>query len=168
MRTLRKRGKWIAIAGLVILIVFLGFFAAAQRPLKADGITTIAESETLIIGLVNNGFWGIKLTDVAVNGKRVPAQDVQLIVSYTQHLVAGSGLEEDPNIKFVAVDAMKIGPKLDAEEVQKYKGRTDTPINYGVRIISDEKIEQITIRYNYMGLPFTKTMTVDQWPSSNF
>ncbi|WP_042166474.1 hypothetical protein [Paenibacillus gorillae] len=168
MRTLRKRGKWIAIAGLVVLIVFLGFFAAAQRPLKADGITTIADSQTLIIGLVNHGFLDIKLTEVAVNGKWRPAQDVQLIVSYTLHSVAGSGLNEDPNIKFVAMDAMKIHPKLSVEEVQKYKGRTDTPIGYGIRIKSEDKIEQITIRYNYMGLPFTKTMTVDQWPISNF
>ncbi|WP_188888172.1 hypothetical protein [Paenibacillus radicis (ex Gao et al. 2016)] len=168
MRALRKKGKWIAIAGLAVLVVFLSLFAAAQRPLKADGITTIAESETLIIGLVNHGFWDIKLTDVAVNGKWRPAQEVQLIVSYTLHLVAGSGLEEDPNIKFVAMDAMKIHPKLSTEEVQKYKGSTDTPIGYGIRISSEDKIEQITIRYNYMGLPFTKTMTVDQWPASNF
>ncbi len=120
-------------------------------PLSAPGITYDIRDETKrVIQIVNDGFANCNLKSVLVNGNA--AQQVELGVSRTNHMVLGAGVEEDPNITFHDIQEFQVQPKgLADKHVIKH---------YGLRVFGKENPEYIKIKYTYLGIPYTLEVDV--------
>ncbi|GIQ70653.1 hypothetical protein XYCOK13_34770 [Xylanibacillus composti] len=114
------------------------------------------ETKHIFIEIINEGFADIRLTDISINGDNRP-QAANLGLSFTGRLVLG-GIEDDPKSQFVSIDEVPISRKLSMDEIEQLinEENNNIPIHYGIQIINDEDIEDITIKYKYMGI--TKTI----------
>lgn len=133
-----------------------------------DGYTFENSGKTLILEIINKGIFNVDLVDVLVNDN-YDLEKVELGVSYSQHLVLGSGLDEDPDIEFVEINKVRVVPDLrPIEKKDLITEKPGTPIDYGIRIISNQQINEVMVTYKYMGLTFKKSFIVADWPMSNF
>lgn len=139
---------------------------SSQNPLHMDALTEYNhERKKIDIALTNNGFAKIQLLKVQVNDR--PSQaDVQLVASYDSQLVAG-GIDRSENAKFLDIHEMPILPHLSNEEMKRAMDTKDRPINYGIRITSENRIENVEIKYRYFGITKTKKIKLDTWNESN-
>ena len=62
---------------------------------------------------------------------------------------------------------MPILPHLSNEEMKRAMDTKDRPINYGIRITSENRIENVEIKYRYFGVTKTKKIKLDTWNESN-
>lgn len=152
---------------IIIIVLVLIIILVNQRPLKVNGYTEEDNGRTLILEVINKGISNVELIDVFVNDNKNPVK-VELGVSYTGHLVAGSGLDEDPNIRFLELNKVKISPDLSPEEKELAIKIKDSPIHFGIRIYEIDPIEEVIVKYKYFGLTYTKSFIVVKWPESNF
>lgn len=90
------------------------------------------------------------------------ALKVQLVISYTQQLVAG-GIDLNPWTKFLQINEEPIYPELLPMEIKELDHSYSTPINYGLRIYNESDIETIKINYKYLGISFVKAVKLDTW-----
>lgn len=164
----RKKVLFICSVITILILLLLLIILTKQSPLKVSGYTTEDSGKTVILEIINRGIFNVDLVDVLVNDN-YDLETVELGVSYTQHLVLGSGLDEDPDIKFVEINKVKIGPELSPNDI-KYiiTENSGTPIDYGIRIISNQQINEVMVTYKYIGLTFKKSFIVADWPMSNF
>lgn len=165
-----SRNKWWLISGTVLAAVLMVsiIFVINQSPLKVNGITREnEENKAIILEVINKGDFDIQLVEVMVNNNN-DLQKVELGVSHSFHAVAGGGLDEDPDIKFVPITEHKIKPDLTPEERTVKLESKDYPIHFGIRLFSNEPIIDVKVKYKYFGFTYTKTMTLDEWPQSNF
>jgi len=152
----------------VAAIVVFALLVTNQSPLKVNGITRgNDENKMIVLELLNNGYFDVELIDVMVNNN-FSLQKVELGVSHSLHLMSGGGLDEDPYIKFVPITDQKIKPDLSPEEKIVKNESKNYPIHYGIRIISNDPITQVKVKYKYFGYTYTKMMELDNWPQSNF
>ena len=166
---MRKR-KWLLISGVIIVSVAAAFivFVINQSPLKVNSITSVNDGNKIIVlGLVNKGYFDVELIDVMVNNN-ISLQKVELGVSHSLHAVAGGGLDEDPDIKFVPIIEHKIKPDLSPEEKRVKTESKNYPIHYGIRMLSNDPITDVKVKYKYFGYTYTKSVTLDKWSESNF
>jgi hypothetical protein len=92
---------------------------------------------------------------------------VQLGITYdSHHLVQFLGEQSDPATKLMDLLDSSIQPQLSAEEIQtilvsKANSKKRTPIHYGVVVRYDkESLQDMTIRYTYLGFTKVKRITV--------
>ncbi len=148
----------IALLGVGVVIVFL----LNQNPLVSDGFTEYNNARKQVdISLVNEGRHNLFIQEVMVNNKT--PQKVQLVISYTGQLVAG-GIDDDPLAKFVDISEAPIHPQLTSQEFQDAVKTKTTPIHYGIRVVGNDDIEVVSIRYKYMGITFTREINFNTWP----
>ncbi|MCU6713233.1 hypothetical protein M6D81_31500 [Paenibacillus sp. J5C_2022] len=152
---------------ILIIVLVLIIISLNQNPIKVNGITQEDNGKTLILEVINKGISNVELIDVFVNDNKNPVK-VELGVSYTAHLVGGSGLDEDPNIKFLEINKEKISPDLSPNEKKLKMNKKDSPIHFGIRINEIEPIDKVIVKYKYFGLKYTKSFIVEEWPESNF
>ncbi|GAE06053.1 hypothetical protein [Paenibacillus sp. JCM 10914] len=105
----------------------------------------------------------MELIDVRINGGEQPAK-AELGVSYSLHLVGGTELDGNSDIQFMDMQAMPIQPGLTAD--QKRSALQDTaltPLNYGVRILSEVPIRRIELEYRYFGFTFKRELPMGRF-----
>ena len=121
-----------------------------------SGITNDTEDDKkIVIEIENSGFVNVELNTVLING--INKGKVELGVSRSNHLVIGSGLDEDPSITFHSIDEFPIKPKTYLKERTErlYQDELRSIKSYGIRIFGHEEPKVITIKYNYFGIPFS-------------
>jgi hypothetical protein len=112
---------------------------------------------------MNEGRRNIHLLDVQVNDA-VPPGPVFLGISYDTGTLVSMSPEQDPRIEFMNIHDHPIAPRLSSAEIQNaLEQRKHTAIHYGIRIVNNDKtpIHKVTIRYRYLGI--TRTLTVTKW-----
>ncbi|WP_028609090.1 hypothetical protein [Paenibacillus harenae] len=148
----------VAVLGLGLLIILL----INQNPLIADGFSEYNnERKQVDISLVNKGQYDIFIQEVLVNNQ-LPSK-TQLVISYTGQLVAG-GIDDDPLAKFIHINDAPIHPRLTPKELQEAVKTHSTPIHYGIRIINEDDIEVVKIKYRHMGVPLIREVNLNTWP----
>lgn len=138
------------------------YFLLQQNPLNTTGFSYNDARTKVVLDLVNNGNFDIKIDEVSVNGKR--PSTVQLILIYSGQLASSALIQEDPLAEFMNIDEEEIHPKLSAEQVQKALSTKTRPIHYGLSIHNDEKITEIRVKYKYLGIRFERKINLDTWP----
>lgn len=80
-------------------------------------------------------------------------------------MVAGAILEED-HITFHNIKEFDVEPRLTPEEItriiEEEKGDRQTIIHYGLRVFGNEIPEKITIKYTYLGIPYSLEVDVKE------
>lgn len=142
---------------LVVIIIIAAFvtYLKMNPPLESSGITFYSDRKHVrVIEIENKGFTDLRIKEVLVNGDQ--AKHVELGVSTTNHIVAGGGLDEDPNITFHSIEDLPIPPALTPEEKKELaeQGNTTQPRHFGLRITHDKKIETISVQYTYFFIPY--------------
>ncbi|GAA0339908.1 hypothetical protein GCM10008967_32860 [Bacillus carboniphilus] len=146
---------------IIFVIIFLNIFVGrylyikAHPPLMVSGFSSYADNEwKKVIEIVNKGSSDVFLQNALVNGKEPPIHE--LGVSRSNHLVIGSGLDEDPNITYHPIKELAVHPKLSTEKLRILYDQKDREVikHYGIRVIGNEIPEVITIEYRYMGILF--------------
>ena len=133
-----------------------------QKPLMIDGFTEYNKLKKQVdIELINKGSHDIFVQEVLVNNK-IPKK-VQLVISYSGHLAAG-GIDDDPLAEFININEAPVHPQLSPEEFQAAVKTKTTPINYGIRIMNEEDIGVVKIKYRYWWFTFMKEVNLNTWP----
>lgn len=142
----------------VLIVLFLN-----QKPLEVTGFTGYDNGRKKVdIELRNTGSSNVKITEIIVDNGTV--EEAQLILSYTLQLVGG-GIDSNPWAKFVEIDDEPIQPRILPDELENLEYPHTTPIYYGVRIVSNNDIETVRIKYKYKGVSFVKIVNLNTWPS---
>lgn len=143
----------------IIIVTLLGsliLYLKTHPPLSTNGITYYPEDDTKrVVEIENSGLVNIKLNTVLINGK--DEGKVELGVSRSNHMVMGSGLDEDPNITFHAIDEFPIKPQSKSKGIAEKINQVDLQSIklYGIRIFGQEEPKVVTIKYTYLGIPFS-------------
>ncbi|RKP57982.1 hypothetical protein D7Z26_00245 [Cohnella endophytica] len=156
-----KRKIIVIISTILIIILFASFiYLRNNQVINITGLTQSNETgkQSIILELENKGVADIKLLKVFINNSQLPNK-VELVASYSSHLVAGGLLDEDPDIKFTDdISSIKIRPATNSEQrIELIKSKAH-PTDYGLRITYEDKVEIVKIKYKYLGLVFTKTV----------
>ncbi|MDM5248182.1 MULTISPECIES: hypothetical protein [unclassified Lysinibacillus] len=136
-----------------VLMVGAGFFIylKSNPPLVMNGFTNLTDdSTTKIVEIENKGLQEIELQQILVNDK-LP-ENAELVVSKSEPFEAETKLEDNPNITYHKLRQVNIFPSqyIDRKAVGKQ------PQHYAVKVEAPD-IKTITIKYNYLKLPFTLT-----------
>ena len=151
-----KKNFFISMFILVVLLGSLFLYLKMHPPLSYSGITTYAEDEKKrVIEIENTGFVNVELITVLVNGRE--KGKIELGVSRSNHIIMGSGLDEDPAITFHSIDEFPIKPQSNSEDrTEKInKDELQSIKFYGIRIFGHEEPKVITIKYKYLGMSFS-------------
>ncbi|UVI32891.1 hypothetical protein [Paenibacillus spongiae] len=162
---MRKKNKRIlAFIGLFAIVVFVAGFSYVylSDPLRVDGVTNYDnERKKLLLSVVNEGKGSLHLKKVQVNGSAEP-QQAELGMSYSMQLVLG-GIEGSPQAAFVGLDEEPITPARKAKDVRDIiDSKMAKPIHYGIRIVNDTNMNDVTITYRYFGITKTKRIDITQ------
>lgn len=125
-------------------------------PLSYSGITNYTvDDKKVVIGIENTGFVNVELNTVLINGSE--KGKVQLGVSRSNHMIMGSDLDEDPTISFHSIDEFPIIPESNSEDSTERMNPDELQSIkfYGIRIFGHEEPKLITIKYKYLGMPFS-------------
>ncbi|GIP56726.1 hypothetical protein MKX50_10055 [Paenibacillus sp. FSL W8-0186] len=89
-----------------------------------------------------------------------------MVISYSGHLVGG-GIDFENSVKFLEVNEEPISPSNSPQEINQTTQTSNSPIHYGVRLLNDEDVETVKIKYRYWGIPFERDIHLDTWPDMN-
>lgn len=173
MKRLTDISRLIPIVGALFILVMIAAIIWYQRadPLLDNGLTVytdpVGNYKVYTIEVVNRSESIIDIQSVTVNGKKMP-DHVQLGITYDSgHLVQFLGDQTDPATKLMDLDDASIQPQLSKQEIRtvlasKVNSNKSTPIHYGIVVRYDEEpLQEVTIRYTYLGL--TKEKRVTKW-----
>jgi len=151
-----KKNFFISVFILIGLLGSFFLYLKMHPPLSYSGITNYTEDDKkVVIEIENTGSVNVELNTVLVNGR--DRGKVELVVSRSNHMIMGSGLDEEPAITFHSIDEFPIKPeskpedrteRINQDEFQSIKF-------YGIRIFGHEVPKVITIKYKYLGMPFS-------------
>lgn len=151
-----KKNFFISLFIIVVLLGSLFLYLKMHQPLSYSGITNYAEDDKKrVIEIVNTGFVNVELNTVLVNGR--DKGKVELGVGRSNHMIMGSGLDEDPTITFHSIDEFPIKPESNSEDSAERINQDGLQSIkfYGIRIFGHEEPKVITIKYKYLGMPFS-------------
>lgn len=89
-----------------------------------------------------------------------------MVISYSGHLVGG-GIDFVNSVKFLEVNEEPISPSNSPQEINQTTQTSNSPIHYGIRLLNDEDVETVKIKYRYWGIPFERDIHLDTWPDMN-
>ncbi|WP_088547747.1 hypothetical protein [Paenibacillus aquistagni] len=158
-----KAKKKILILFLTLLVLLLIVLIALSnyQALRISGITQSMDKQMVVLELENKGWSDIELLHVTINETQIPDRS-ELGVSYSSRLIIGSGLDEDPNIKFHAnLHEIKITPSANNDERGLLSPSRNKPTDYGLRLSNTNKINNVTIKYKHFGWVYDKQVDLE-------
>lgn len=136
-----------------VLVVGAAFiiYLKSNPPLVMNSYTNATDgSTTKIVEIENKGLRDIKLQQILINNK-VP-ENVELVVSKSEPFEAETKLVGNPNITYHKLGQVNIFPS----QYINRKAIGKQPQHYAVKVEAP-KIKKITIKYEYLKMPFTLT-----------
>lgn len=155
----------ILIGGIVILLVSTLLYLKVNAPLDIRGIGSNVEqagnntngkgnSFVIVVNPENNGFGKIRLKEVLINSNEKPDK-VELGVGRSNYMVmvthALGNIDEHEDISFHEIGKHPIKP---VSAVQSEEMDSDTIKQYGIAVTHDERINNLVVKYCYLGIPF--------------
>lgn len=126
-------------------------YLKSNPPLAMNSYTNSTGDSTIrIVEIENKGLRDIKLQQILVNDK-VP-ENVELVVSKSEQFEAETKLVGNPNITYHKLRQVNVFPSqyIDRKAIGKQ------PQYYAVKVEAPN-IKTITIKYDYLKMPFTLT-----------
>ncbi len=163
----------IFIVVIVMLLVGILLYFKINPPLDIRGIGSNAEQAgnvtsdkgnpfVIVAQPENNGFVNIRLKEVLINSNEKPIK-AELGVGRSNHMVmvtqALGNIEEDEEISFHEISEYPIRPLT---KVQNEQVDSDTIKHYGIAVFHYEKINNLIIKYSYLGIPFEKEIDISE------
>jgi len=137
-------------SSLVVGGVFI-IYLKSNPPLVMNSYTNSTGGSTIrIVEIENKGLRDIKLQQILVNDK-LP-ENVELVVSKSEPFEAETKLVGNPNITYHKLRQVNVFPSqyIDRKAIGKQ------PQYYAVKVEAPN-IKTITIKYDYLKMPFTLT-----------
>ncbi|MGE7947175.1 hypothetical protein [Lysinibacillus sp. NPDC093688] len=136
-----------------VLVVGAAFiiYLKSNPPLVMNSFTNPTDNSTIrIVEIENKGLREIELQQILVNDK-VP-ENAELVVSKSEPIEAETKLVGNPNITYHKLRQVTIFPSqyIDRQAIGKQ------PQHYAVKVEAPS-INKITIKYDYLKIPFTLT-----------
>ncbi|REK75090.1 hypothetical protein [Paenibacillus paeoniae] len=171
MKQVSGRLKLLSAVGALLILAIIATIIWYQRtePLMDDGLTVYQNPDSKIkfytMMIVNKSNSTIDIQRVTVNGEKIP-DNVQLGITFDSgRLVQYLGDETYPATKMMNLHDASILPQLPVQEIGAIiasEVKKHTPIHYGIVVRYDqEAIQEMTIRFTYLG--FTKTKRITKW-----
>lgn len=160
---MKKRPTLLLILPIGTIVIFLGF-VYLSNPIVLNGSSNYDDmngTKDTVIHLYNKGISKVLLKEVFINNQ-AGTEKVELGVSYDTLQLVQSGTD-NKLIIIQVIDKEYINPRIPSEEILGVINENDmTPIHYGIRIKdSEEPIESITFKYNYLGFPVVKEIKIN-------
>lgn len=156
----------------IILIIFVVgvslfiWYIKANSPLHISGwgTTDYPDKHGITVEINNNGFTSLKLDRVYINEDEIP-EVVELGISKTFWGIQmwTSSENEKRGISFHKLDELQVKKDLTPEQKQKMSQDTEIIKSYAIWVQNFNKpIDEITIQYRYLGIPFTLHKSLKQ------
>lgn len=161
-------------AGIILLILVAGvslflWYIKANPPLNIMSWGTVDYTDNqglrgIEITIENNGFMSLRLEKVYINENETPeAAELGISrIAMVQMLTPNENSEK--GISFHKLDEFPVKPQLTPKQTEKLSSQDKKVINnYGIWVQNfDKPIDKITIKYRYLGMPFTLQMSLGQ------
>lgn len=155
------------VLGLIILL-FIGIISWTRLnpPLEKNLLARSNNYTSIIIGMGNNGLRDIQVTKVYVNHGEKPS-DVKMQINHPDVGFFIADDFESPDVaaaNFVDLSEAKIKKGTINSELlerqDKNQVREDDRI-YGLSILNSKPINNVTVHYRYLGMPYKVEMDVE-------
>lgn len=136
-------------------------------PLAQGAVYFTPDEKTVLLSIGNRAFGEITIKDVAVNGDEKPLHTVMQLSNALNGFILVPGFEQKGNSaisELMSINEVAIPPRSDPKETYEKMDKglaTAEDKIFGVGAVHEQEIREITIRYNYLGLPFRKTVNLE-------
>ena len=161
-----KKKLWISVLFLAIIIGVVYFFAKLNPPLEIGTLASSGDNKSVVIGIGNKGFRKVKLLNKKVIKNEKPMKTKLQVSNALQGFVITDDdtNEEAKKYNFTDIDkaAIKIGtsPSTNFEKLDDGTATQNDEI-YGVSVFHNEEVNKVHIKYNYLGISLSETVTLD-------
>ena len=158
--------KIILISTLIFAIILIGLFLfiKSNPPLISGAIGSAEDKQAVVIEIGNEGFSDVKINDVLINNNEKPIdKKIQLSNPLKGIIIASDFDGEAKEYGITNIYDVEIEPNTDPKtQLEKEKNGTVTEDDkiYGLSIINDEEINEVTINYSYLGFSFEKKVPI--------
>lgn len=158
-----RKKIWISILVLVITIAGVYFFVKFNPPLEIGTLGLSGDNKSALIGIGNKGFQKIRILNVSINNNEKPSETKIQIDNASQGFIVTDDFtnESSKNYKFVDIDEVVIKTGTSPSSTFEYSddgSDSDTSEIYGISVLHKEAINQVHIKYRYLGIPFNETV----------
>ncbi len=140
---------FVAATLIIILLIASLFIYLKNNPPLQHSMTVVSDNlQSVVIDLPNGGVGKIEITGVKVNNNQSP-EKVKI-----QYLLSEEGVKlldnsnEINKANFYSLKEKSIPPDTDIYQAK-----------YGLNVVSDKRIETITVKYKYFGMNYKKKVS---------
>ncbi len=154
------------VLSLIILFISAYYFIKFNPPLEIGTLASSSDHKSVVVGIGNKGFRNVKIVEVLVNNKEIPLTAKLQVSNALQGLILTDDYKsvEAKSFGFTNIDkaAIKIGTS-QSERFEELDDGTASKSDeiYGVSVIHNEEINNVHIKYNYLGISFNRTVIIN-------
>ncbi|WP_034761551.1 hypothetical protein [Rossellomorea vietnamensis] len=162
-----KKRLWMIVLFLMVAAIGGGYtWLRMYPPMEFGVVAQNAAGTSVLVEVTNHGWKEAKVTGVTVNGDEAP-DEVKMQVS---NLLRGYAITDGPRDKLpeeisfenVGDVRIKAGP-TNAEQMDRLDDGTATKEDriYAVNVFHDEKVMQVQIEYQSLGMTYRETVDIE-------
>ncbi|MGY4691053.1 hypothetical protein [Salibacterium sp. K-3] len=163
-----KLKKIITLSIISMVVIFGGIFSyiTFNPPLVKGSVGSINNYNAVLLVIGNKGFSDVHIDDVSVNGDEKPSKVKMQFSNPSKGFIVTDTFNQEAE-DFNLHDIENVAIKTNTSPVkQREKADNDTAATddkrYGISVVHDNQIENVTITYSYLGIPLEKTVKLDQ------
>lgn len=159
-----KKKIGISVLFLAIIISGVYFFIKFNPPLEIGTIASSGDNKSVVIGVGNKGFREVSILDVSVNNGEKPMKTKLQVSNALQGFIITNDDNEEKARKFGFTDIGKVtiktgtSPSSNSEKLGNGTATKNDEI-YGVSVFNNEEVKKVYIKYSYLGISFSETVT---------
>lgn len=159
-----KKKIGISVLFLAIIISGVYFFIKFNPPLEIGTIASSGDNKSVVIGVGNKGFREVSILDVSVNNGEKPMKTKLQVSNALQGFIIMNDDNEEKARKFGFTDIGKVtiktgtSPSSNSEKLGNGTATKKDEI-YGVSVFNNEEVKKVYIKYSYLGISFSETVT---------
>lgn len=158
-----RKITFISVLIFAILSIGLFIYIKSNPPLISGTIGTSGDKHTVVVVIGNKGFSGIKITKVLINNNELALdKKIQINNPLKGFIISDSFEEKEYNMK--KIDDVNILPNTSpSTQLEKVNNGTasENDKSYGLTVINNKPINEVIIHYNYLGLNFEKSISIN-------
>ncbi|MEI2665741.1 hypothetical protein [Rossellomorea sp. LJF3] len=162
-----KKRLWMIVLFLMVAAIGGGYmWLRFHPPMEVGVVAQNAGGTSVLVEVTNHGWKDAKVTGVTVNGDEAP-DEVKMQVS---NLLRGYAITDGPRdelpeeISFENMGDVRIKAGLtNAEQMDRLDDGTATKEDriYAVNVFHDEKVMQVQIEYQSLGMTYRETVDIE-------
>lgn len=158
-----RKITFISVLIFAILSIGLFIYIKSNPPLISGTIGTSGDKHTVVVVIGNKGFSGIKITKVLINNNELALdKKIQINNPLKGFIISDSFEEKEYNMK--KIDDVNILPNTSpSTQLEKVNNGTasENDKSYGLTVLNNKPINEVIIHYNYLGLNFEKSISIN-------